>query len=99
MWAVAKVINPRQNVDAIFPETRAGTARAWRQISRLGTGEVRRYGLGNLAASTVDQLAAIMGNPVRRIQHRPALISGFLAQTGPTLEAPVSSDPGPFQPL
>lgn len=22
MWAVAKVINPRQNVDAIFPETR-----------------------------------------------------------------------------
>jgi len=48
-----------------------------------------KNGLGNLAASTVDQLAAIMGNRLRRIQHRPALISGFLAQTGLTLE------PGP----
>ena len=45
--------------------------------------------LGNLAASTVDQLAATMGNRLRRIQHRPALISGFLAQTGLALE------PGP----
>jgi len=48
-----------------------------------------KNGLGNLAASTVDQLAATIGNRLRRIQHRPALISGFLAQTGLTLE------PGP----
>jgi transposase len=45
-----------------------------------------KNGLGNLAASTVDQLAATMENRLRRIQHRPALISGFLAQTGLTLE-------------
>ena len=41
-----------------------------------------KNGLGNLAASTVDQLAATMGNRLRRIQHQPALISGFLAQSG-----------------
>ena len=45
-----------------------------------------KNGLGNLAASTVDQLAATMGNRLRRIQHRPVLISGFLAQTGLTLQ-------------
>jgi transposase len=47
-----------------------------------------KNGLGNLAASTVDQLAATMRNRLRRIQHRPALINGFLAQTGLTLEPP-----------
>ena len=47
-----------------------------------------KNGLANLAASTVDQLAAPMGNQLRRIQRRPALISGFLAQTGLTLEPP-----------
>jgi hypothetical protein len=51
-----------------------------------------KNGLGNLAASTVDQLAATMGNRLRRIQHRPDLIGGFLAQTGLTLQ------PGPPSP-
>jgi hypothetical protein len=37
----------------------------------------------------VDQLAAIIKNRLKRIQYRPALIGGFLAQTGLTLE------PGP----
>jgi transposase len=45
--------------------------------------------LGNLAARDVDELAAIVKNRLMRIQYRPALIGGFLAQTGLTLE------PGP----
>ena len=45
-----------------------------------------RHLLGNLAAANVDQLAAIIRNRLKRIQYRPALIEGFLAQTGLTLE-------------
>ncbi len=45
-----------------------------------------KNGLGNLAASNVDLLAAIVKNRLKRIQYRPALIDGFLAQTGLTLE-------------
>ena len=46
-----------------------------------------KNGLGNLAARDVDQLAAIVKNRLKRIQYRPALIDGFLAQTGLTLES------------
>jgi len=43
--------------------------------------------LGNLGScSTVHQLAAIVKNRLKRIQYRPALIDGFLAQTGLSLE-------------
>ena len=45
-----------------------------------------KNGLGNLMARNVDQLAAIIKNRLKRIQYRPALIDGFLAQTGLTLE-------------
>jgi len=45
-----------------------------------------KNGLGNLAARDVDQLAAVIKNRLKRIQYRPALISGFLAQTGLTLD-------------
>ncbi len=45
-----------------------------------------KNGLGNLAACTVDQLAGTVRNRLRPIQHRPGLISGFLAQAGLTLE-------------
>ena len=45
-----------------------------------------KNGLGNLAVSKVDQLTAIVRNRLKRIQYRPALIDGFLAQTGLTLE-------------
>ena len=48
-----------------------------------------KNGLGNLMARDVDQLAAIIKNRLKRIQYRAALIGGFLAQTGLTLE------PGP----
>jgi len=43
--------------------------------------------LGNLGScATPRQLAAIMKNRLKRIQYRPALIDGFLAQTGLTVE-------------
>jgi transposase len=43
--------------------------------------------LGNLGScSTPDQLAAIIKNRLKRIQYRPALIQGFLAQTELSLE-------------
>ena len=45
-----------------------------------------KNGLGNLVVRDVDQLAAIIKNRLKRIQYRPALIDGFLAQTGLTLE-------------
>ena len=45
-----------------------------------------KNGLGNLAARDAGQLAAIIKNRLKRIQYRPALIDGFLAQTGLTLE-------------
>ena len=45
-----------------------------------------KNGLGNLAARDVDELAAIIKNRLKRIQYRPALIDGFLAQTGLTHE-------------
>jgi len=45
-----------------------------------------KNGLGNLAASSIDQLAATVRNRLKRIQYRPVLIDGFLAQTGLTLE-------------
>jgi Transposase IS116/IS110/IS902 family len=43
-------------------------------------------GLGNLAATDIDQLTEIVKNRLKRIQHRPTLIDGFLAQTGLSLE-------------
>lgn len=45
-----------------------------------------KNGLGNLAACTLDQLATIISSRLRRIQHRPDLIQGFLGQTGLDLE-------------
>ena len=45
-----------------------------------------KNGLGNLAAADVDQLTAIIKNRLKSIQYRPALIDGFLAQTGLPLE-------------
>jgi hypothetical protein len=45
-----------------------------------------KNGLGNLAARNVDQLAAVVKNRLKRIQYRPQLIDGFLAQTGLILE-------------
>jgi DDE superfamily endonuclease len=45
-----------------------------------------KNGLGNLAATDIDQLTAIIKNRLKSIQYRPGLIDGFLAQTGLILE-------------
>ncbi len=45
-----------------------------------------KNGLGNLAACNPDQLAGIIRNRLKRIQYRPALINGFLNQTGLSLD-------------
>ena len=43
--------------------------------------------LGNLGScNTAHHLAAIMKNRLKRIQYRPAVIDGFLAQTGLSIE-------------
>ena len=55
---------------------------AWRE----GAWSVMKNGLGNLAAGSVSQLVAAMRYQLDRIQRRPALIAGFLGQTGLTLE-------------
>lgn len=41
-----------------------------------------KRGLGNLAACTIDQLAAIVRTRLKSIQYRPGLIDGFIAETG-----------------
>jgi hypothetical protein len=47
--------------------------------------------LGNLGScSSPSQLAAIMKNRLKHIQYRPALIDGFLAQTGPSIKPEAS---------
>jgi putative transposase len=58
-----------------------------------------KNGLGNLAAGNADQLAAIMKNRLKRIQYRPALIDGFLAQTGltPPTGTALNHKPWPFK--
>jgi len=51
-----------------------------------GTWANMKNGLGDLAATDIDQLTAIIKNRLKGIQYRPALIDGFLAQTGLALE-------------
>jgi hypothetical protein len=45
-----------------------------------------KNGRGNLAPFDAGQLGATVRNQLKRIQYRPALIGGFLAQTGLALE-------------
>jgi len=46
-----------------------------------------KSGLGNHAATTLDQLEALVRSRLRTIQRQPGLISAFLGQTGLTLES------------
>jgi hypothetical protein len=46
-----------------------------------------KNGLGNLTPGTTGQLAAAMRHQLDRIQRQPVLITGFLGQTGLTLES------------
>jgi transposase len=50
-----------------------------------GLWSAMKASLGNLAAGTVDQLADTVRSRLRRIQHRPELLAGFLAKTELTL--------------
>jgi transposase len=52
-----------------------------------GAWSVMKNSLGNLAAGTTSQLATAMRYQLDRIQRQPALITGFLGQTGLTLES------------
>jgi hypothetical protein len=52
-----------------------------------GAWSTMKNSLGNLGScSTPRQLALTVKNRLKRIQYRPALINGFLAQTGLSLE-------------
>jgi transposase len=61
---------------AYAPELNA-TEGVWAQVKR---------DMGNLLASTVDELAATAKRLLKRIQYRPELIDGFRAQTGLALD-------------
>lgn len=41
-----------------------------------------KHSLGNLAACTTVELAALARTPLKRMQNRPALLDGFIAETG-----------------
>ena len=47
-----------------------------------------KSGLGNHAATTLDQLEVLVRGRLRAIQRRPDLINALLGQTGLTLEPP-----------
>jgi hypothetical protein len=51
-----------------------------------------KTGLGNLAATDIDQLTAIVRNRLKRVRYRPALIDGLPAESGLSLEP---ESPGP----
>jgi transposase len=88
--------NLNTHVSAVM-RTFAGAHRDWLTVVRLpayapdlnaaeGVWANVKNGLGNHGARNVDELAALVRNRLKRIQYRPELISGFLAQTGLTLE-------------
>ncbi len=88
--------NLNTHVSAVM-RTFTDASRDWLTVVRLpayapdlnpaeGVWANMKNGPGNLAARDVSQLAAIVRNRLKRIQYRPALISGFLGQTGLTLE-------------
>jgi DDE superfamily endonuclease len=53
-----------------------------------GAWSVMKSGLGNHAATTLDQLEALVRSRLRAIQRRPGLINALLGQTGLNLEPP-----------
>jgi hypothetical protein len=57
-----------------------------------------KSGLGNHAATTLDELEALVRSRLRTIQRQPSLINAFLGQTGLTLDPQLQQIPA-FQPL
>lgn len=67
--------------------------RAWLTVFRLpayapelnpteGVWSHLKRGLANLAARSTDQLAALVRSRLKRMQYRPGLLDGFIAETG-----------------
>ncbi|MCX4826872.1 transposase [Streptomyces sp. NBC_01142] len=48
--------------------------------------------LANLAKRTIEQLARIVKNRLKRMQYRPGLLDGFIAKTGLDFEPPEDHD-------
>lgn len=74
-------------------------ARAWLTVFQVpayapelnpaeGVWSVLKRGLANLAPHDVDQLTTLVKTKLKRMQYRPALLDGFIAQTGLLLEPP-----------
>ena len=61
---------------AYAPELNA-TEGVWSHLKR---------GLGNCAATGIDQLVTLVKTRLKRIQYRPELLDGFLGQTGLVLQ-------------
>ena len=61
---------------AYAPELNA-TEGVWSHLKR---------GLGNCAATGIDQLVALVKTRLKRLQYRPELLDGFLGQTGLVLQ-------------
>lgn len=76
---------------AYAPELNA-TEGVWSHLKR---------GLGNCAATGIDELTTLVKSRLKRVQHRPALLDGFLNQTGLVLQPvpPQSPQTPAFQPL
>lgn len=89
--------NSTQHVDAAMRTLIA--ARAWLTVFQLpsyapdlnpeeGVWAHLKKSLANLAACTTDQLAVLAKTRLKRMQYRPNLLDGFIAETGLLLEPP-----------
>lgn len=89
--------NSTQHVDAAMRSLIA--TRSWLTVYRLppyapdlnpveGVWSHLKRSLGNLAAHSTDHLAALVKSRLKQMQYRPALLDGFVAETGLTLEPP-----------
>ena len=90
--------NSTQHVDKLM-RTLIATRATWLTVYRLppyapelnpveGVWPHLKRNLGNLAARTTDELAALAKTRLKQMQYRPALLDGLVAETGPTLEPP-----------
>jgi len=90
--------NSSHHKDALMRELLAARDR-WLTVFRLpayapdlnpaeGVWASLRNDLGNLAACTVDALAELVRTRLKKMQYRPELLDGFIAETGHTLAPP-----------
>ncbi|MEU0518335.1 transposase [Streptosporangium sp. NPDC006007] len=53
-----------------------------------GVWSALKRALANLGPRDINELAAVVATKLKRMQYRPGLLDGFIAQTGFTLEPP-----------